>query len=51
MDMTMPGGIRVTTYHPPQGFDPLTAGNVDLQKAGFPRGPTTRVSKPAMTTC
>ena len=39
MDMTLPGGIRVTTYHPPRGFDPLTADNTDLQKAGFPPRP------------
>lgn len=39
MDMTMPGGMKVTTYNPPDGFDPLTAGNVDLQKAGFPPRP------------
>lgn len=39
MDMTMPGGTKVTTYRPPRGFDPLTADNADLQLAGFPPRP------------
>jgi hypothetical protein len=39
MDMTLPGGMKVTTYHPPRGFDPLTADNAGLQKAGFPPRP------------
>ncbi len=51
MDLTMPGGIKVTTYQPPAGFDPLTADNADLQKAGFPRDPMMHVWRPAMTTC
>ncbi len=39
MVTTLPGGMRVTTYHPPSGFDPLTADNADLVKAGFPPRP------------
>lgn len=39
MDMTLPGGTRVTTYHPPPGFDPLSASNAERQKAGFPPRP------------
>jgi len=31
--------MKVTTYHPPRGFDPLTADNADLLKAGFPPRP------------
>lgn len=30
------GGLEVTTYQPPHGFDPLTADAADLQKYGFP---------------
>jgi hypothetical protein len=30
------GGLEVTTYQPPPGFDPLTADAADLQKFGFP---------------
>ena len=39
MDMALPGGMKITTYHPPRGFDPLTADAADLQKAGFPPRP------------
>jgi hypothetical protein len=31
--------MRVTTYHPPSDFNPLTADNTDLVKAGFPPRP------------
>ncbi|MGD0064912.1 MAG: hypothetical protein ABSB76_15875 [Streptosporangiaceae bacterium] len=30
------GGLEITTYQPPPGFDPLTADAADLQKFGFP---------------
>src|SRR6516225_8145967 len=40
MDATLPSGIKVTTYSPPRDFNPLTADNADLQKAGFPPRPT-----------
>lgn len=39
MDITLPGGMKVTTYRPPRGFDPLTADNAALQQAGFPPRP------------
>jgi hypothetical protein len=39
MDTELKGGMTVTTYSPPPGFDPLTADNADLVKAGFPARP------------
>ncbi len=33
------GGLAVTTYSPPPGFDPLSAASADLVKAGFPARP------------
>jgi hypothetical protein len=39
MDMTLAEGMKVTTFSPPRGFNPLTADNSDLQKAGFPARP------------
>ena len=38
MDITE-SGITVTTYSPPAGFDPRTATNTELVRAGFPRRP------------
>ena len=40
MDATLPSGIKVSTYSPPRDFNPLTADNADLQKAGFPPRPS-----------
>jgi hypothetical protein len=35
----MPSGLKVKTFRPPDGFDPLTADNDDLQRYGFPPRP------------
>lgn len=32
--------VTITTFHPPSGFDPLTASAAELEMAGFPARPT-----------
>jgi hypothetical protein len=32
--------VKITTFHPPSGFDPLTASAQDLARAGYPPRPT-----------
>jgi hypothetical protein len=39
MHSTLPEGIKVTTFSPPQDFDPRTASTAELVKAGFPPRP------------
>ena len=39
MHSTLPEGIKVTTFSPPQDFDPRTASTAELAKAGFPPRP------------
>lgn len=38
-DITLEGGIKITTFKPPVGFDPLTASAADVVKNGFPERP------------
>ena len=38
--ITLDGGLKVTTFAPPPGFDPLTASAADLERHGFPARPT-----------
>jgi hypothetical protein len=32
--------VKISTFRPPSGFDPLTASAQDLTQAGFPPRPT-----------
>ncbi len=32
-------GVKITTFQPPEGFDPLSASQADLAKFGFPSRP------------
>jgi hypothetical protein len=38
--ITLENNVRITTFHPPSGFDPLTASADALVSAGFPPRPT-----------
>jgi hypothetical protein len=38
-EIILEGGIKVRTFRPPHGFDPLLASSDDLQKFGFPPRP------------
>ena len=37
--ITLEGGIKIRTFRPPPGFDPLSASPADLMKNGFPARP------------
>ena len=39
MIITLPGDLKVITYEPPRGFDPLTADAADLKRYGLPPRP------------
>ena len=38
-ELTLEGGVKIKTFAPPRGFDPLTASLADLQRYGFPPRP------------
>jgi Peptidase A4 family len=38
--ITLENDIKITTFRPPSGFDPLTASAQELAQAGFPPRPT-----------
>ncbi len=37
--ITLEGGLKIKTFEPPRGFDPLTASLADLDRHGFPARP------------
>ena len=37
--ITLENGVTVTTFAPPEGFDPLTASQLELARYGFPARP------------
>ena len=38
-EITLDGGLKIRTFEPPRGFDPLTATHAELDKHGFPTRP------------
>jgi hypothetical protein len=40
--ITLEGGVKITTFKPPRGFDPLTASPADVVRHGFPERPEDR---------
>jgi hypothetical protein len=38
--INLENNVKITTFSPPSGFDPLTASAADLEQAGFPSRPT-----------
>jgi hypothetical protein len=37
--ITLEGGVKVRTFRPPSGFDPLCASSAELERYGFPARP------------
>jgi hypothetical protein len=37
--ITLEGGVKVRTFRPPSGFDPLSASSAELERYGFPARP------------
>lgn len=37
--ITLEGDVRIITFHPPPGFDPLAASAAELERYGFPARP------------
>jgi hypothetical protein len=38
--ITLEDKIKITTFHPPSGFDPLIASDAELEWYGFPARPS-----------